>query len=402
MADVITDVTPDHHRTMLLAKRHYRDVSPVVLQLSVGSAATSMLYGGDLEGEGAGLVEVYLVEVFRCKLCMFTCTLEEHAARHLLLHHRGGRASEEKEEEAADYRRGHDDNDAFLLYDMLDRMTPPTCDISGEVAHTCEVSTLFEEQEEVQEEEEAAMFPQKDSSVDRPPSQEEMDQSAHLMTLGLCRISSVRPPPPAPPPHQCLLCPMALSSQRLLDVHVRSHCSGGGFSCVCCSWTADSWEEMERHWRSHGNRRRRRGSSLKHGRNHDRQQLIGRSTWKEAGLPDRPQNKRDEEEGGLSCSICHRKFSSKLTLRRHLGVHGGDRPFTCPTCPYSSRLKASLLQHLRTHTGEKPFRCSDCPYASIDRSSLLRHRRTHSQEKPYTCTHCSYSRNVRATWTSAS
>lgn len=113
--------------------------------------------------------------------------------------------------------------------------------------------------------------------------------------------------------------------------------------------------------------------------------------------------------------LSYRKFSSKLTLRRHMGVHGGAKPFSCPHCCYSSRLKASLLQHLRTHTGthtcrhrcstrcgcvltgplstgEKPYRCPDCAYASIDRSSLLRHYRTHSQEKPYRCQHCSYRR----------
>uniref|UniRef100_H3CBM3 C2H2-type domain-containing protein n=1 Tax=Tetraodon nigroviridis TaxID=99883 RepID=H3CBM3_TETNG len=81
----------------------------------------------------------------------------------------------------------------------------------------------------------------------------------------------------------------------------------------------------------------------------------------------------------------NQKFSSKLTLRRHMGVHRGDKPFSCPHCSYSSRLKASLLQHLRTHTGERPFGCPECAYASIDRSSLLRHYRTHSQEKPYRC-----------------
>ncbi|XP_054876593.1 zinc finger protein 513-like, partial [Poeciliopsis prolifica] len=100
---------------------------------------------------------------------------------------------------------------------------------------------------------------------------------------------------------------------------------------------------------------------------------------------------RNEEQVSLTCSLCHRKFSSKLTLRRHLGVHGAEKPFTCPHCPYSSRLKASLRQHLRTHTGEKPFRCAECPYASIDRSSLLRHSRTHSQVKPYRCQLCGYS-----------
>lgn len=152
-----------------------------------------------------------------------------------------------------------------------------------------QVSTLFEE--------EASIFPLKGDSVDLScpidptTTQEEMAQSAHLMTLGLCRISVSKPPPTPPPPSAsrptvndasglsapgglkksqharsspsrkrrlpCLLCPLTLSSRRLLDVHVRSHQGAGGFSCVRCSWKADSWEELEPHWRSHCRRRSR-------------------------------------------------------------------------------------------------------------------------------------------------
>lgn len=53
-----------------------------------------------------------------------------------------------------------------------------------------------------------------------------------------------------------------------------------------------------------------------------------------------------------SFSFCvHRKFSSKLTMRRHMGIHQGEKPFECPHCHYCTRLKASLTQHLRVHTG---------------------------------------------------
>lgn len=47
----------------------------------------------------------------------------------------------------------------------------------------------------------------------------------------------------------------------------------------------------------------------------------------------------------------NRKFSTKLTMRRHMGIHQGDKPFECPHCHYCTRLKASLIQHLRVHTG---------------------------------------------------
>ncbi|XP_012780513.2 uncharacterized protein si:dkey-154p10.3 isoform X4 [Maylandia zebra] len=464
---------------MSWVKQRYRDISPVTLQLG-GGAVSSSLYCAEVEGVGAGLVESFLVELYRCKLCQFTCGIKASINSHLLLTHRPNAyldgAEAGLQQGASPYQlKESDEDEDFLLYNMLDNLSPATCDISSEgglqVAHTCEVTTLFEEEEQ---EEDSSIFTLKGSTLsslaDTPASQEELAQSAHLMTLGLCRISAVRAPPlpssspstqltqphdssannkaKAPPPSLlCLLCPLKLPSRRLLDIHVRSHRASGGFGCVRCNWMADSWEEVEHHWRSRCSQRRKRrrereekkkktavavchrkfeNSTLRSApekpRKHNgwRSQLIGRAKRKEAELLDRQASRaraasrpvtmettrkttrRTNGDGeqltaesgkqtGFSCSLCHRKFSSKLTLRRHLGVHGGEKPFTCPHCSYSSRLKASLLQHLRTHTGEKPYRCAECPYASIDRSSLLRHYRTHSQEKPYRCQHCDYS-----------
>nr|XP_043891956.1 zinc finger protein 271 isoform X2 [Solea senegalensis] len=466
----------------------YHDISPVTLQL-VGGAVSSSLYCEEVEGlaEGAGpLVESFLVELFRCKLCQFTCGLKSAIDSHLVLTHRapaltyvGGANDVEGPDNGAEMRvqqgtspyqldlkgesKPSDDED-FLLYNMLDNMSPPTCDISTEaglqVAHTCEVSTLFEGEESI--------FCLKGTSmdlscrIDSASTQEEMAQSAHLMTLGLCRISSTRPPPPPPPPPNlsssspaqppedsthlpqtqrrassgrrrlpCRLCPATLASRHLLDIHTRSHRATGGFGCICCSWTAHSWAELEPHWRSHCMRRGRsrkrrrsegptRGSSLVTA-DRGRGLLNGRAEGKKVdqtfsqsdatvlagsgpqhtllqshGHKTRRGKKINKEEEkverlGFCCTLCQRKFSSQLTLRRHMGVHSSEKPFICPHCSYSSRLKASLRQHLRTHTGEKPYKCTVCSYASIDLSSLLRHQRTHSKEKPYRCELCDYS-----------
>ncbi|XP_008299952.1 uncharacterized protein LOC103372161 [Stegastes partitus] len=354
---------------MSWVKQRYHDISPVTLQV-VGGAVSSSLYCGEVEGllgAAGGLVESFLVELYRCKLCQFTCGLKASISSHLLLRHRppaltylggsgegggaGGREEVGLQRGASPYQldlneesKQSDEDEDFLLYNMLDNMSPPTCDISTEgglqVAHTCEVSTLFEE--------ESSIFPLKRGSVDLscpidpPATQEQMAQSAHLMTLGLCRISAAKPlppppstsspvPPPADPPPltdggrtptppsgrrrlPCLLCPLTLPSRRLLDVHVRSHRAGGGFSCVCCRRMADSWEELRPHWslcrrrrEDQGDRKRKkkkraavcrrtfRNTSSQNAQTHKpsrysdewRGQLIGRAKGKEAEQLDR-------------------------------------------------------------------------------------------------------------------
>ena len=156
---------------MSSVKQRYRDISPVTLQV-VGGAVISSLYCGEVEGlsgEVGGLVESFLVELYRCKLCQFTCGLKPAINSHLLQRHRPpalaylGEADEGDGVEGGDeaglqrgaspYQldlNGHskqsNEDEDFLLYNMLDNMSPPTCDIGTEgglhVAHTCEVTHL--------------------------------------------------------------------------------------------------------------------------------------------------------------------------------------------------------------------------------------------------------------------
>lgn len=146
---------------MSTERQRYSDISPVTLQvLGVISAS---LHSEEVEGVPGGLVESFLVEIYRCKLCQFTCGLKASISSHLLLRHRPYQETnpdveartEDKEdselrEEASPYRLNLDgeskqseEDEDFLLYNMLDNMSPTTCDISSEgglqVAHTCEV-----------------------------------------------------------------------------------------------------------------------------------------------------------------------------------------------------------------------------------------------------------------------
>ena len=141
--------------------QRYHNISPVTLQV-VGGVMSASLYCAEVEG--LSQVESFLVELYRCKLCQFTCSLKTAISSHLLRHRlpalsylgtpEGGTEAEAGLQQGGspyqldlnEESKQSDEDEDFLLYNMLDNMSPPTCDISNEgglqVAHTCEVILL--------------------------------------------------------------------------------------------------------------------------------------------------------------------------------------------------------------------------------------------------------------------
>ncbi|KAL2097236.1 hypothetical protein ACEWY4_006443 [Coilia grayii] len=583
----------------------YQDIRPVTLCLTE-NRVTSRLYCSSAKGMEtrlSNLVEAFLVEVYRCRVCQYTSSIRGNISTHVAETHDHGpltcldkddggssdvvleaKESEDLNQNDAPYdldgelhsKDGEDHMDhmglermSFLLpmYGMLQNMSPRSCDMglssnsegSLHAVETCEVSTLFAENDGRGDSEEESVFQLRDASTGLPTAlscrmdsdvdDEEMAQSAHLMTLGLCRISSNKVPQQTGVPGRkpaagtqgpgdflddkpaslsapetlqqleedgglsCVLCQAVVPNWSLLEVHLKCHNGPHDFKCPRCSAEAQDWADMERHWRGHSKRRgtkphkytairevflsedaqhapkqshrrrrrrvptqaqvllpcpscqewchsefeldlhkrchyqgglkcphcaftdnswkkvyrhiqtkhknlsknKRNGQELRNclDENSQNPKAFEPDTWyqsvKKREKQTTAEKEREDQTNGHSqnetgslkkrtggrkefcCTLCDRKFSTKMTMRRHMGIHQGDKPFECPQCDYSTRLKASLKQHLRVHTGEKPFKCTQCSYASIDRSSLLRHSRTHTQERPYCCQYCSYS-----------
>uniref|UniRef100_A0A4W5JZD0 Myoneurin n=1 Tax=Hucho hucho TaxID=62062 RepID=A0A4W5JZD0_9TELE len=143
-----------------------------------------------------------------------------------------------------------------------------------------------------------------------------------------------------------------------------------------------SLKPVKRQRRSSGERRgvksgRGRGK-LKENRSSDGEGDEGKAGLKNQQVKEKP-----------VCAECNKEFSEISSLRRHMRIHKGVKPFQCLFCNRAFTQGNQLKTHLRIHTGEKPFACSQCDKGFAQKCQLVAHcRMYHGEEKPYTCEQC--------------
>ncbi|XP_061189348.1 zinc finger protein 69 homolog [Saccostrea echinata] len=91
----------------------------------------------------------------------------------------------------------------------------------------------------------------------------------------------------------------------------------------------------------------------------------------------------------FECSTCHKLFTMRDTIKKHLIRHTGQRCFQCTKCNKNFMFKYGLKCHMMTHTGKMPCVCSICGGKFIENSKLEVHmRRVHTSERPFECAQC--------------
>lgn len=137
------------------------------------------------------------------------------------------------------------------------------------------------------------------------------------------------------------------------------------------------------------------------------------------------EDKEDEEEGEIRCTVCDKPFQDIELLDSHLVtchrypaeqhrcdtcprayawrpllvrhraiVHGDLRNYPCENCPKSDHPQvftdpSNLQRHIRTHhVGARSHACTECGKTFATSSGLKQHTHIHSSVKPFQCEVC--------------
>lgn len=63
------------------------------------------------------------------------------------------------------------------------------------------------------------------------------------------------------------------------------------------------------------------------------------------------QNVNSDRPPQFKCDICQRKFHVEQSLKRHMRVLTGTKPFTCDICSRGFRGKRDMAKHKKSHAG---------------------------------------------------
>ncbi|CAH1404587.1 unnamed protein product [Nezara viridula] len=177
----------------------------------------------------------------------------------------------------------------------------------------------------------------------------------------------------------CMLCDKPFRHKASLVMHINSHTIHPNHRCKMCGVCFSDAEELDRHVRKH-------------------KVLMREYTCRECGQQFRSKqacwahlnsHMRARSKPGLSCDVCGRVLSTKATLKEHMFIHSGEKPFECQLCGRKIRHRANFIIHVQGHSLGQPHLCSLCGMGFAKKSELCSHTAAeHPEDRPFLCIIC--------------
>ncbi|KAF6207228.1 hypothetical protein GE061_018468 [Apolygus lucorum] len=185
---------------------------------------------------------------------------------------------------------------------------------------------------------------------------------------------------PPPRPYVCILCNESFKAKTILMEHVAKHAIINNFQCKVCSGFFPNKDDLDSHFRGH--RIMRREYSCRE----CKAVLKTRAAcWDHLNLHLRGRSKAV----GIPCEVCGRILSTRITLKEHMLIHSGEKPFECQLCGRKIRHRVNFLLHVQGHTLGLPHQCSTCGMSFNKKSELNLHvSNEHPEQKDYDCSIC--------------
>lgn len=96
---------------------------------------------------------------------------------------------------------------------------------------------------------------------------------------------------------------------------------------------------------------------------------------------------RSGQKVAYVCKLCAKTSNNKFRHEEHLRTHTGEKPYKCEKCGISIATSNAMAHHMRTHENVT-FDCAVCGATYRHKKSLKKHMKLHTGERPFGCRHC--------------
>ena len=176
--------------------------------------------------------------------------------------------------------------------------------------------------------------------------------------------------------HNCNVCGENFTRITLLKKHKGDAHPSESLTCTICLKTCASKGAMRKHMHRH-----RAGSSFPC-------DICHRSFTAQSTLYHHKRGVHSDLKP-YKCIQCEKRFNFHHSLKLHMLQHKGVRPYQCDTCDKTYLTATHLKSHKQAvHSDSKKYSCVICNKRFPYENSLKMHMMLHTGDRPFLCNHC--------------